>query len=325
MHSDNSNENLAQLFFEGWENDQIQFELTTSGSTGEPKKIILEKDKLVWSANNTKEAFLKRTINKYQLCCLPVSKVGGFMQLVRSAVWHSPVDVVEASANPLLEYRGAAQIASFTPMQLWHILNHEISREVLHQFHTVLIGGGTISPEIEKTLLNNYPDTRWFHTFGMTETYSHFAGRELGKNVYEVLPDTEITQNEVGALKVRNFITDNEWVQTNDIVELIDEKQFIWLGRTDFTINSGGLKIQLETVESEIQKQTNWPSDAFFCWHMPDQILGQKLVLVTTEKNVPQKWNFSNDYYKPKEIFVIDQLIYTENSKINRAKSFELI
>jgi hypothetical protein len=58
---------------------------------------------------------------------------------------------------------------------------------------------------------------------------------------------------------------------------------------------------------------------------MPDEILGQKLVLVTTEKNVPQKWNFSNDYFKPKEIFVIDQLIYTENGKINRAKSFELI
>jgi len=325
MPSDNSNENLAQLFFEGWENNQTQFELTTSGSTGDPKIIVLERDKLIWSANNTKEAFLKRTINKYQLCCLPVTKVGGFMQLVRSAVWHSPVDVVEASANPLLDYRGPAQLTSFTPMQLWHILNHEISKEVLHQFHTVLIGGGTISPEIEKTLLENYPDTRWFHTFGMTETYSHFAGRLLGNHFYDVLPNTEIAQNEVGALKVRNFITNNEWIQTNDIVEIINDTQFIWVGRTDFTINSGGLKIQLETVESEIQKQTNWSSDSFFCWCLPDEILGQKLVLVTTEKNIPQEWNFSNAYYKPKEIFVLEKLIYTENGKINRAKSFELI
>jgi O-succinylbenzoic acid--CoA ligase len=325
MPSDNSNEKLASLFFEGWENDQTQFELTTSGSTGEPKKIVLEKDKLIWSANNTKEAFLIRTINKYQLCCLPISKVGGFMQLVRSAVWHSPVDVVEASANPLLDYRGPAQIASFTPMQLWHILNHEISKEVLHQFHTVLIGGGTLSPEIEKTLLENYADTRWFHTFGMTETYSHFAGRQLGNQIYEVMPNTEIAQNELGALKVRNFITNNEWIQTNDIIEIINDSQFIWVGRTDFTINSGGLKIQLETVESEIQKQTNWQSDAFFCWYMPDAILEQKLVLVTTEKAIPQNWNFSNDYYKPKEIFVVANLIYTENGKINRAKSFELI
>jgi O-succinylbenzoic acid--CoA ligase len=210
-------------------------------------------------------------------------------------------------------------------MQLWHILNHEISKEVLHQFHTVLIGGGTLSPEIEKTLLENYPDTRWFHTFGMTETYSHFAGRQLGNHIYEVLPNTEIAQNNVGALKVRNFITDNEWIQTNDIIEIIDNKQFVWLGRTDFTINSGGIKIQLETVESEIQKQTNWQSDAFFCWHIQDEILGQKLVLVTTEKSIPQDWNFSNTYYKPKEIFVLDKLIYTENGKINRAKSFELV
>ena len=105
---------------------------------------------------------------------------------------------------------------------------------------------------------------------------------------------------------------------------MINDSQFIWLGRTDFTINSGGLKIQLETVESEIQKQTEWSSDAFFCWYMPDEILGQKLVLVTIEKNIPQNWDFSNTYYKPKEIFVVANLIYTENGKINRAKSFEL-
>lgn len=325
MPLDNTNEILASQFFEGWENGQNHFELFTSGSTGLPKSILLEREKMIWSAQKTKDTFFARTINKYQLCCLPVTKVGGLMQLVRSAVWHSPIDVVEASSNPLIEYFGPAQVASFTPMQLWHILNNEYSSEKLHQFHTVLIGGGSLSPEIEKKLIDIYPDTRWFHTFGMTETYSHFAGRLLGNEAYFVLPETEISQNELGALKLKNFLTNNEWVQTNDVVKLIDNTTFQWIGRTDFTINSGGFKIQLETVEKEIELQTHWATNSFFCWFKNDEELGQKLILITTLTNLPDEWNFSHAYFRPKEIIITKEIRFTETGKINRRESFESI
>jgi len=323
MHSDNSNQQFAQLFFEGWEQQLPTFELSTSGSTGKPKPILLEREKLIWSAKKTFEAYFTRSINKYQLCCIPVQKVGGFMQLVRSAVWETPIDVVEPSSNPLLDYHGRAAIVSLTPMQIVKILETPISAETLNQFHTVLIGGGQISPEIEKILLENYPDTRWIHTFAMTETYSHFAGRFLGETTYKTLPETEISISEQGTLQVRNFLTDGEWMQTNDLVEIIDSQHFIWLGRQDFTINSGGVKIQLEEVEKEIAAQTNWKETEFCCWYENDEMLGQKLILITTQKNVPQEWNFSNTYYKPKVIYTISELNFTETGKINRAKSLE--
>ena len=325
MHSDNSNEHLAKVFFEGWESHQTTFTLSTSGSTGQPKPIELQRDKLIWSAKKTFEAYFSRSINKYQLCCIPVSKVGGFMQLVRSVVWETPIDVVEPSSNPLLEYRGRATIASFTPMQLVKILENPISVEVLNQFHTILIGGGQMSPEIEKKLIEMYPDTRWIHTFAMTETYSHFAGRFLGETVYKTLGETEVTVDERGALMVRNFLTDQEWMKTNDLIEMINETEFIWKGRTDFTLNSGGIKIQIETVEAEIMEQTGWQSTDFCCWYAADELLGQKLILICSKTNVPQNWKFSQSYFKPKDIYYLDQLVLTETGKVNRKLSYEML
>ncbi len=325
MHSDSSNKNLAKEFFEGWESQQAIFSLRTSGSTGQPKTIDLQRDKLIWSAKKTFEAYFSRSINKYQLCCIPVNKVGGFMQLVRSVVWDTPIDIIEPSSNPLLDYKGRATIASFTPMQLVKIIENTVSSEVLQQFHTVLIGGGQISPEIEKKLLQLYPDTRWIHTFAMTETYSHFAGRFLGETLYKTIGETEIAVDDYGALKVRNFITDQEWMKTNDLVELISETEFIWKGRLDFTINSGGIKIQLETVEAEIMQQTGWQSTDFCCWFEPDEVLGQRLILLSTLRNVPQNWNFSQAYFKPKNIYHLDQLVLTETGKVNRKLSYEML
>ena len=325
MHSDNSNENLAKVFFEGWQNLQTTFTLSTSGSTGLPKQIDLQRDKLIWSAKKTFEAYFTRSINKYQLCCIPVNKVGGFMQLVRSAVWETPIDVVEPSVNPLLDYRGKAAITSFTPMQLANILENPVSTEILNQFHTVLIGGGQISPEMEKRLLEFYPDTRWIHTFAMTETYSHFAGRFLGESVYKTLGETEISTDNQGALMVRNFLTDQQWMKTNDLIEIRSNSEFIWKGRLDFTINSGGIKIQLETVESEIMAQTGWQSTEFCCWFQSDDILGQRLILLSTHKNVPQNWHFSQAYFKPKNTYFLEKLVFTETGKVNRKMSFELL
>jgi O-succinylbenzoic acid--CoA ligase len=134
MLSDKTNEQNAHSFFERWHQNQTEFSLSTSGSTGQPKSIVLEREKMIWSAQKTFEAYFTRSINKYQLCCLPVTKVGGLMQLVRSTVWNTPIDVVEPTSNPLLHYFGTAGITSLTPMQLAVIVEHEESKQTLHPF-----------------------------------------------------------------------------------------------------------------------------------------------------------------------------------------------
>lgn len=355
-----TNKQKAEIIIDLWNAGQTTFELTTSGSTGNPKKFQLEKDSLIWSAHQTLKHFI--SIPAKQLICLPLNKVGGFMQIIRSLVWNQPYFIVEPSSNPLLneDIPLNCKIASFTPHQLFHILQQESSKEKLAQFHHVLIGGGEISQEIENQLIHEFPEIQFVHTFGMTETYSHFAGRFLGDIWYRLTDNTQIQTNEIGCLQIRSKLTNNHWLSTNDIVKLNDPKnQFQWIGRADFIVNSGGIKIQIEAVENQISRHLCVPPSDFFCWGMPHESLGQELTWFLLETSIYFKelaekvknsipnsvellvkhdghmGNFVRDelseilgsipweksFEKPRRIELIQQIVLTETQKINRAET----
>ncbi len=301
-------------------NHNGRFELQSSGSTGDPKTYYFETHLMRWSAEQTRKHFIKGTKLK-QLIALPLDKTGGFMQWARAQTWGTAFDAIEPCSNPLLEYSGNAKLSSFTPMQIEHILNHDVSREKLHQFQNILIGGGPISQELEDRLLQDFPHTNWVHTFGMTETYSHFAGRTLGEPLYRLIDETEIEANDTG-LRLRNPCTKNQWMQTHDIIELFPKNTFKWIGRSDFTINSGGIKIQLERVEAELQGLTGWQAEDFFCWYEEDPILGQKLVLYTKNGlQLPLNLQFSSRFYNPKAVYQRSNFAYSSTGKILREKT----
>lgn len=303
--------------------DNQPFEIHSSGSTGSPKPHTLRPQYIRWSAEQTRKHFI-RSSSLHQLLALPLDKVGGFMQWARAQTWQSPIDITAPSANPLLSYTGGAKITSLTPMQIEGILNHPESRKKLLNFESILIGGAPISGETEERLLLEFSHIHWVHTFGMTETYSHFAGRVLGQKEYSTVDDTDLLTNEIG-LQVKNPCTEHQWMQTHDLVQIKAPNRFVWIGRSDFTINSGGIKIQLETVEREIQAQTQWPASAFFCWWESDSILGQKLVLfVKKDLPIPKDWQFSSRYFQPKQIYTLHEIIYTATGKISRAESAAL-
>ena len=65
-----------------------------------------------------------------------------------------------------------------------------------------------------------------YHTFGMSETLSHFAVRRLSgpmrSSAYHLLDGWEIRQDRMGQLEVRESSV-KEWLTTRDEVELLDE------------------------------------------------------------------------------------------------------
>ncbi len=355
-----TNKQKAENIIERWNAGQTTFEITTSGSTGNPKTFQLEKDSLIWSAHQTLKHFI--SIPEKQLICLPLNKVGGFMQIIRSLVWNQPFFIVEPSSNPLLneDIPMDCKIASFTPHQLFHILKKDTSRRKLAQFRNILIGGGEIPQEIEEQLIREFPGIQFVHTFGMTETYSHFAGRLLGDLWYHLTDNTRIQTNEIGCLEVCSELTNQQWLSTNDIVKLDEQQQrFQWIGRADFTINSGGVKIQIESVEKQISTNLGIPNSDFFCWGMPHESLGQELTLFiqfssiylqglaekilnpsSSTEPLPENWDevktneirkqlskllgsisWDNSFEKPRRIELIRQIVLTETQKINRAET----
>lgn len=310
---------LITLYEEKWRNHE-PFEITTSGSTGVPKIWTYHHDLLIWSAQQTSKHFIPQQVSK-QLIALPFDKAGGFFQWVRSKVWGMPFDLVEPTSNPLALYHGEANLASFTPMQAHAILNSESSRATLAQFKGILIGGAPIDEKLEHQLCTEFPNIQWVHTFGMTETYSHFAGRILGEDHYRCIDNTEIRTDETGRLQVKNPTTLG-WLQTHDLIKKLDPTNFKWLGRSDFSINSGGIKIQLETVENEIRRAQQWTEDDFFCWWEEDEQLGQALVAyLRKELTPPEQWGVTHQHTKPRIVRYFDHLIRTETGKIHREKT----
>jgi O-succinylbenzoic acid--CoA ligase len=114
---------------------------------------------------------------------------------------------------------------------------------------------------------------------------------------------------------------------TNEIVNLINDEQFEWIGRSDFAINSGGIKIFPEVIESKINSVIQTP---FFVASKSDKYLGERLILVIENSElIPLKkidfLNILNNYEIPKEVFAIPEFVRTESGKINRLETINLI
>src|SRR5690606_30000600 len=118
-----------------------------------------------------------------------------------------------------------------------------------------------------------------WQTYGMTETVSHIALARIAKEqlVYTTLPGVEIGLDMRGALWVKSPMSGVEKVQTNDLVELKTDKHFVWLGRTDFVINSGGIKLHPELLEQKLEPLVHkfFPGSKFFFFGEKNERLGQ--------------------------------------------------
>jgi O-succinylbenzoic acid--CoA ligase len=168
----------------------------------------------------------------------------------------------------------------------------------------------------------------------MTETITHVAVRALnqgnsGSNTetFKILPDITISKDERNCLVINAPNISDEPVITNDMVDLISEKEFIWLGRFDNVINSGGVKLIPEQIE---QKLASIITSRFFISALPDSKLGQKLILIVEGEKIEglkdkiSKANLGK-FEEPKVIFYVPAFENTTNGKIIREKSLSLI
>ncbi len=110
---------------------------------------------------------------------------------------------------------------------------------------------------------------------------------------------------------------DDLQVVTNDIVELLDERKFNWIGRADNVINSGGIKLFPEQIENKLKP---FITSDFYITSKTDELLGQKLILVVEgeERSLDFSSADLSKYQVPKEIIFIEKFPRTESGKIKR-------
>jgi O-succinylbenzoic acid--CoA ligase len=305
-------------FLNSWFSNSKFLEIKTSGSTGKPKVFSVEKWKLEASAKRTLDFF---DLNKEStfLLCLPISFIAGKLMVIRSMLNNGNLITQTPSSSPLTSLKIPVDFGAITPMQMLGSIE-SVGIENIAQIKFLLIGGASVSDSLI-TQLEGFKGNV-FETFGMTETLTHFALREcypIKQKAFKLLPEISMQAID-GKLTVKSNSFLQEVISTNDIVEITNNNQFIWKGRADFTINSGGIKVQPESIESKLL-ETTIPTP-FYISFKPDEKLGQKMVLCVLQGNskIIKDANFRNleKIEKPKAIVEVDEFPLAENGKILR-------
>lgn len=299
-------------FILDWFDGKEYIEMTTSGTTGLPKLVRLEKQAMIKSALATGDFFQLEPGNK-ALLCLPTQFIAGKMMLVRSFILGLDIDVVSPSTEPLARNKTKYDFVAMVPLQV------ENSIEGLKNVKKLIIGGAKIDSSLEEKLLPL--KTKVYETYGMTETITHIAAKRVGERAFSILPNVKITKDERDCLVIHLASVSEDPIVTNDLVELINENQFVFLGRIDNVINSGGVKLIPEQIESKLVGKIN---SRFFVTGVPDTTLGEKLILVIEgekQEFAPDFFNVLGKFEKPKEIVFVPKFKENENGKLLRKPS----
>ncbi len=335
-------------FLDEWNNDSERVLVHTSGSTGAPKPLWVEKRRMEASARITCD-FLGLKEGDTALLCMPLDYIAGKMMVVRSLVRKLKLMVVEPTGHPLVAHQlpRVLTFAAMVPMQVYNSLQVPEERERLRQIRHLIIGGGAIDDALAREL-KDFPNYVW-STYGMTETLSHIALRRLNgaeaSEWYTPFDNVSISQNEDGCLVIDAPEVCAERLVTNDIVE-ISQGRFRVVGRKDNVICSGGIKIQAEEVERALMPYLHVP---FMITKRKDSKFGEIVVMMVEcrgeRREERGEWKEERGerieeslktrlqrlcrehlpkYWQPRDFVFVERIPMTETGKIARRQAEEL-
>jgi O-succinylbenzoic acid--CoA ligase len=301
-------------FLLDWFDEKSYIELSTSGTTGTPKVIRIEKQAMLDSALATGDFFGLKP-GDTMLHCLPTNYVAGKMMFVRSFILGLDMKFVEPNSDPLNNIDEEFDFCAMVPLQA----KNSLEKLKAGKIKKLIIGGVKVHKALEQEL-EKLP-MEIYETYGMTETITHIAAKRIGEKAFTVLPNVKIYTDERKCLVIKaKNISKNEIV-TNDIVNLISANQFSWEGRYDNIINSGGVKLMPESIEDKLS--TLIPR-RYFVSGKADETLGEKVVLyiegepLEIEESV---YAVLDKFEKPKEVVFIPKFSETATGKIMRTES----
>lgn len=308
-------------FIEEWNNDADNIVAFTSGSTGEPKRILLSKQLMKESALRTIRYFSLNSDSHLHLCLSP-DYIAGKMMIVRSILSGAYLSYEEPSNRlKALSSENIIDLLAVVPSQLLSLLEEkDLSRKV----RNIIVGGAPLSRSLKDKCRKS--DVRIVETYGMTETASHVALREISSDWFHPLDGVKVALSSEGTLNIsiQNFGT----FRTTDLAEINSEGGFRILGRADDVIITGGLKVHPADLEDKITESVDhfYPDTAFCISSIPDEKWGEIIVLNIESHENKEIDDQLNDCFrrilKPHErpgiIKHFERLPRTESGKIAR-------
>ena len=274
------------------ERDDIALVIPTSGSTGEPKGVLLTANALRAAADATHE----RLGGAGQwLLALPVSSIAGLTVLVRSLQARTKPEILDlyagfsvaafADATALMR-TDVPRYTSLVPTQLRRLLDADNAAvDTLSTYDAVLIGGAALAPALHHKA--TAAGVRIITTYGMSETCGGcvYDGRPLDRVTATITADGRI---ELGGptifsgYRLRPDLTAEALIAgrhvTQDLGRWRDDGTLEILGRADDVIVTGGMNVPAAMVERVLSGHPDVAATAVVA--RPDEEWGQRVVAV---------------------------------------------
>ncbi|MGB1636625.1 MAG: AMP-binding protein [Flavobacteriales bacterium] len=261
----------------GWcEGTEPGMAVQTSGTTGSPKTVEHSRSAVLASVQDTIKHWHLEP-GTHAVLALPTSFVAGQAMVVRAIEGAWDLELVAPSSRPC--WQGCTDFVALTPHQAQGWIEHGAG-----SVRTLLLGGGPVSaPLLENLLRSGRVDEVW-ESYGLSEALTHVATRKLASTLdlaapFHPLPSVTIGTDETGCAVIDAPSRELHQFVTRDCIEELPEGGFLWLGRADDVINTGGVLVHPSEVERALESfMPAWVSD-WAAFGRPDEILGEAVVL----------------------------------------------
>lgn len=307
-------------FVAQWRDEAPTVTAHTSGSTGVPKPVELSKADMRQSALATLR-FFGMAGRRGLTFALPLSAdyIAGKMMIVRALEADARLIAVSPSRQPLAGIDPGVHIdmIPIVPAQIDGLLADPTRGRV----DVVLVGGAPMTPAQESALVA--AGVNAWATYGMTETCSHVALRRVGEKRFRPLPGISFSLGCGDTLVISRDAASWSPVATHDVVDLADDG-FVWLGRSDNVINSGGVKVHPEQVEKAIEPVMAAVTAEFYVTSRRSAQWGDEVIvkaLGSPRDNstlLEAMRSLVGKAARPKDIVWVDEFAYTSTGKLRR-------
>ena len=301
--------------------------LTTSGSSGEPKGVLLSREALVASAVAT-----HNRLGGPGQWLLPMKPyfVGGLQILTRSLIaGTTPVLLDDSFSAAAASMTGARRYTAMVPTQLARYL--ETDPDALRSFDAIVIGGASTPAPLKAKAAES--GVTAIPAYGMTETGSGcvYAGVPLDGTSIELDDGRILIKGSTlfSGYRLRPELTAevlrDGWFRTQDRGEIVGGRLRV-IGRVDDVVISGGVNVTLTTVQARLLEHPR-VKDAVVLG-VPDADWGTRVVaFVVGEPGRDEVRDFVSEVlprtWAPQDVIGMDALPMLASGKVDRQRLLE--
>lgn len=296
--------------------------VTTSGSTGEPKAVVLTRSAIRFAVHATHD---RLGGPGDWVCALPTQHVAGLMTVARAVVAGTQVRFARGDLADLPIAGGRAYV-SLVAAQLDRALGHPLTTRRLQGYAAVLVGGGALPTGLRERAA--MAGVALVATYGMSET--------CGGCVYDGVPlpgvRVELVDGRIrlggpmafAGYRLRPDLTaqvlDGDVVATSDRGRWVEGRLEV-LGRFDDVVISGGENVDL--AAAQVACDTEFGGPVVVLLAVPDERWGARVVALTSAPLTLDEVRSRLEPVlgraaTPKELRRVGELAYTSMGKIDR-------